>query len=164
MKKLIPILTLSLIAFGVLNAQEIPRIGEDSPTAPFSTNPEEEVISLPIYPACETIAGQDSIEIQRCFQNKIRTQIHDRLMMKAYELAELGMDRMTAVVIFVVNKEGRISNVQTESGNSTIYRRVVEEEMKQVAAHFPDVIPAKLANGDPVHYQYRVPVTFVFTD
>lgn len=161
MKNIIPTFLLLLFTFVILNAQEVPGIVEVPPTA---YNPEEEVISLPIYPACEIFAGQDSAEVQRCFQNKIRTQIHDCLMMKTDELSELGMNRMTAVVTFVVNKEGCISNVETESGNSSIYRRIVEEEMKRIATNFPDVIPAKIANDEPVNYRYRVPVTFVFSD
>ena len=155
---------LLFFAIGILIAQETSGIEEVPPMASTSTNPEEEVISLPIYPGCEIIAGQNSPDIQKCFHNKVRTQIHDRLMMKTYELAEIGTNRMTTVLTFVVSKEGRIINVQTESGNSSIYRRIVEEEMRQMAANFPDILPAKIANGEPINYKYRVPVTFVFMD
>ena len=167
MKKTLTTLALLLISFGILNAQEVPSIVEIPPTdtpPTISTDPEEEVVSMPIYPGCEAIAEQDSPDTGKCFRDIIRTQIHNRLMMKMDELAELGMDRMTTVVSFVVSKEGRLANIQTESGNSSTYRRIVEDEMKRMAANFPDILPAKIANGEPVNYRYLVPVTFVFVE
>lgn len=171
MKKIKPTLILLLITFGILNAQEVRGIVEVPPTHsehpqadPSYSNPEEEVISLPIYPGCETIADQDRSEVEQCFRNTIRTQIHNRLMMKTDELAELGLDRLTTIVSFVVSKEGCLTNIQTESGNSIEYRKIVEEQMKRMAANFPEIIPAKIANGEPVNYLYRLPVTFVFVE
>ena len=169
MKKTLTTLALLLISFGISKAQETPSIVETPPSISYppptiSTDPEEEVVSMPIYPGCEAIAEQDSPEVQKCFHNQVRTQVHNRLMMKTDELSELGMNRLTTVLSFVVSKEGRLANIQTESGNSSTYRRIVEDEMKRMAANFPDIIPAKIANGEPVNYKYRVPVTFVFAD
>lgn len=162
MLKTILTFVLIVISTCILTAQETPA--ELAPPVAVPMEISDEVISSPIFPGCESIADANSPEMENCFRNIIRNKITDRLMMKTHEIGVIGMDRLNSIVTLVVSKEGLVTDVKIESANSAEYGKIVEEEMKQLAAKLPAIIPAKNKDGEPVNYMYRIPVTFVFVD
>lgn len=156
MKKLTPTFILLILTTIFLNAQEII-------IAPPSAAPDE-LISKPILPGCEEIQDKNGPEVESCFRKIMGAKITDRLMKKIDQVGEIGLDRLNSVVTLMITKEGKIDHVRIESANSAQFGKIVQEQMKQIAAKLPAITPAKTKYGNAANYIYRVPVNFVFVE
>lgn len=160
MKKLITAFVLLIFATVFLNAQETPTVE----ILPQNNVDLEEIISKPILSGCEEIQDTNGAEVESCFRRIMSTKITDRLLSKVGEIGDIGLDRLNSIVTVVITKEGLMTNVKIESTNNAQFGKIVEQQMKLIAANLPTLTPAKAKNGETVNYMYRIPVTFVFVD
>jgi len=108
------------------------------------------VTNKPIWPGCERIAD-DSARFY-CFNLEIR-----KFVVKEFEYPELSKQMNIGgkvYVSFVIEKDGKISNVEIARG----VEKLIDAEAIRVVKKLPKVTPAKIS-GRPVRLSYVLPIS-----
>lgn len=131
------------------------------PVAPPSPTIEEDDIfrvveQMPMFPGCSSKKLSEA-ERQSCATTKMLAFVYQHVKYPA--LARENGIQGTAVVKFVVEKDGSITNITIvkDPGGLT------GESVFSVVERFPDWIPGK-QRGKPVRVEFNLPVKFTFAD
>lgn len=106
---------------------------------------------VPVFPGCEK--GSKS-EKKACFQIKMEEHVakHFRYPEVALDLGIQGK----VFVVFVINKEGYVSNIRSRGPD-----KILEKEAERIIKLLPKMIPGK-QRGRAVKVPYSVPIVFKF--
>ncbi|MDR5589381.1 energy transducer TonB [Christiangramia sp. SM2212] len=126
---------------------EEPETPDDEPiNVPFDF-----IEDVPIFPGCESLT--DNNERKSCMSSKI-----SKFVNKEFNTAlggELGLTGANLVlVMFVVNKEGEVEQIQTRAPHPEL-----EKEARRVIGELPKMKPGK-QRGKPVPVSYTIPIRF----
>jgi protein TonB len=108
---------------------------------------------VPVFPGCEK--GSKS-EKKACFQIKMEEHVakHFRYPEVALDLGIQGK----VFVVFVIDKEGYISNIRSRGPD-----KILEKEAERIIKLLPKMIPGK-QRGRPVKVPYSVPIVFKYME
>ncbi len=104
---------------------------------------------IPIFPGCE---GLDDENSRICFQQKIAAHIESNFQYPKLALEKKLEGRVS--VIFVITKEGEITNIRTRGPHS-----ILEKDAIKIIKLLPRMTPAK-QNGVPVKIPFAIPITY----
>lgn len=111
------------------------------------------VEEMPRFPGCEE-DGLSKAEKKSCAEGKMLAYIYSRI--KYPQLAKEGQVEGTAVVRFIIEKNGEISGLEVVKDPGAGLGR----EALRVVKTMPDWIPGKQRNK-PVRVRYNLPVKYV---
>ncbi|MCB0521526.1 MAG: TonB family protein [Saprospiraceae bacterium] len=104
----------------------------------------------PRFPGCDNL---DSLAQKKCSDEKMLTFIYGTIKYPA-KARKMGIEGM-AIVKFIVEKDGRVSNVEVVRGLCD----EIANECKRVVEMMPDWVPG-MQHGKPVRVQFNLPVKF----
>ena len=106
---------------------------------------------VPVFPGCESLAV--NAERKKCMSAKINNFVNRNFDTGLG--SELGLTGTNLVVVmFVVNKDGRVEQIQTRAPHPEL-----ENEARRVISELPEMKPGKQA-GKPVPVSYTIPIRF----
>lgn len=109
--------------------------------------------NVPVFPGCENGTKQEKMD---CFQRAM--QDHVKKHFKYPETAlELGMHGKV-FVLFVIDKNGRVSKIQSRGPD-----KILEKEAERIIGLLPKMTPGK-QRGRAVSMPYSIPINFVLQD
>lgn len=140
-------ITFLLIAFFSISCfaqEETSLIDENSDTLTL------EIVDVP--PTSTNCLGESKKEKSNCFDQKMNEHLrkHFKYPNKAAEDNIQGK----VIVSFVINKEGKVVDIQTNGGH-----KLLQKEARRIIALLPKFIPA-VKNGKPVNIMYSIPINF----
>lgn len=113
--------------------------------------PYDFIENVPIFPGCEELANNG--ERKQCMSSKINSFVN-----REFDTglgAELGLTGTNLVVVmFVVNKNGRVEQIQTRAPHPEL-----EKEARRVIGKLPEMKPGR-QGGKPVSVSYTIPIRF----
>jgi len=123
-----------------------------------------EVTYMAVFPGCEKFSN-DKIRSQECFTKKL----HDELGIQLDDFGEIAnannIQQAAAKLQFVVDKSGKIVQVQAMNGGNAQLSKEAKEAMERISKKFIQkgklIQPAKLDDGTPVNLVFTIPVKFV---
>lgn len=125
---------------------EEPKDVETPETVPFIF-----IEEVPVFPGCETLKKNE--ERKSCMSSKI-----SKFVNREFDTglgAELGLTGTNLVVVmFVVNKEGVVEQIQTRAPHPEL-----EKEARRVIGELPKMKPGR-QRGKPVPVSYSIPIRF----
>ena len=106
---------------------------------------------VPVFPGCEKGSNSDK---KACFQIKMEEHVakHFKYPEQALDLGINGK----VFVIFVIDKEGYVSNIRSRGPD-----KILEKEAERIMKLLPKMIPGK-QRGRAVKVPYSVPIVFKF--
>lgn len=107
------------------------------------------VENRPVYPGCENLKTEE--ERFDCFNQSARRFIGENFIFPEMA-AQMGIQGKVWVS-FVVDKEGKVTNVKVDRGVD----KLVDEEAIRVVSMLPNMSPAKVG-GRPVRMSYTLPI------
>lgn len=109
--------------------------------------------SVPIFPGCK---GKTNQELKKCFQEKIQLHISNNLK---YPQAAVDMGIQGKVfVIFVIDKEGNVTNIRTRGPDVSL-----EKESVRIMKALPKMTPGK-QRGKPVKVTFSIPINYKYIE
>ena len=122
---------------------------EKRPIDTPSSFPITSVDHAPIFPGCEDFQG-DAVD---CLSDNVGKFV-EKHFNKAIAAEEGLKGTQNIMVVFEINEEGKVQNVQSRAANSRL-----ENEAKRVIGKMPEMKPGMLKNK-AVSVQYTVPIKF----
>lgn len=109
-----------------------------------------EIVDVP--PTSTNCLGESKKEKSNCFDQKMNEHLrkHFKYPNKAAEDNIQGK----VVVSFVINKLGKVVDIQTTGGH-----KILQKEAKRIISLLPNFTPA-VKNGKPVNIMYSIPINF----
>lgn len=136
--------TQTILKVGDIRVEDV----EEDIEVPFAV-----IESVPVFPGCEKGTKE---ERRICFQNKMLEHVKDNF--KYPKLAqEMGIYGRV-IVLFVIDKEGRVINIQSRGPD-----KILEKEAERIIGLLPKMIPGK-QRGKPVKVPYSVPIYFKYVE
>lgn len=104
---------------------------------------------VPIYPGCEDFERNKRME---CFNTKVTEHINTtfKYPLKARKKNIQGR----VLVLFLINKEGEITNIETRGGDP-----ILQTEALRIVRLLPKMKPG-MQKGKPVNVKYSLPINF----
>ena len=104
---------------------------------------------IPIYPGCEDFERNKRME---CFNSKVSKHLTAtfKYPLKAFKKNIQGRVH----VMFVINKEGEITNIETRGGDP-----ILQTEALRIIKLLPKMKPG-MQEGKPVNVKYSLPINF----
>ncbi|WP_430399410.1 energy transducer TonB [Flavobacterium sp.] len=112
----------------------------------FTFVPIEEI---PVFPGCENIERKESID---CFNNKMSEHIKANFKYPKKALRRNIQGRVN--VVFIINKEGNVVDVQTRGADP-----ILQTEARRIFSLLPKMKPG-IQRGKPVNVRYAMPLNF----
>lgn len=143
MKKII-FLLIAFFSISCFAQEETSLIDENSDTLTL------EIVDVP--PTSSNCLGESKKEKSNCFDQKMSEHLrkHFKYPNKAAEDNIQGK----VIVSFVINKEGKVVDIQTNGGH-----KLLQKEARRIIALLPKFTPA-VKNGKPVNIMYSIPINF----
>ncbi len=143
MKKII-FLLIAFFSISCFAQEETSLIDENSGTLTL------EIVDVP--PTSTNCLGESKKEKSNCFNQKMSEHLrkHFKYPNKAAEDNIQGK----VIVSFVINKEGKVVDIQTNGGH-----KLLQKEARRIIALLPKFTPA-VKNGKPVNIMYSIPINF----
>lgn len=117
--------------------------------------PYDFIENVPIFPGCENLLNNG--ERKKCMSTKINNFVNNEFDTGLG--AELGLTGTNLVVVmFVVNKNGIIEQIQTRASHPEL-----EKEARRVIGKLPEMKPGR-QGGKPVPVSYTIPIRFKVQD
>jgi len=137
-----------------LDIEDIPEpsdiVEPDAPEEDIKV-PYDFIENVPIFPGCEDLTN--NVERKQCMSSKINSFVN-----REFDTglgAELGLTGTNLVVVmFVVNKNGRVEQIQTRAPHPEL-----EKEARRVIGELPEMEPGR-QGGKPVSVSYTIPIRF----
>ena len=104
---------------------------------------------VPIYPGCEDIERNERMD---CFQEKMGEHIN--ITFKYPLKARKKNIEGRVLVLFVISKEGEITNIETRGGDP-----ILQTEALRIVRLLPKMKPG-MQKGKPVNVKYALPINF----
>lgn len=153
------ILCLMLFAFNSLSAQT-----NDLDKFPVEVSPDNftarEVSHISVFPGCEKINVNDKNATQSCLAKSLNSLLADKLEIFAEKLDEKGIISAVAKLQFVIDKSGRIVEVEALSGGNSELGSASVKAMNEIAKEIKKIQPATLEDGTPVNLVFQLPIRF----
>lgn len=135
--------------------------------APVGNFTARQVNEMAIFPGCEKHKG-DKTQLTRCLSTKLSEELYDQLQDFSDNMSNRGESSAVAKVRFVVDKSGKIIQVQALQGSgggvNAELGRESEKALKAIATRLSSrgrlITPAKLEDGSSVNLQFDLPVTW----
>lgn len=110
-----------------------------------------ELDDAPVFPGCEAVDCRNKLE---CFQKKMTEHLIKNQKYPKKALKKKIQGRI--LVMFEINAEGEIENIQTKGPEGC---ELLEKESYRVISILPKMKPA-IENGKPVKVKYLQPFNF----
>ena len=104
---------------------------------------------VPIYPGCEDIERNERMD---CFQEKMGEHINATFRYPSK--AKRNNIEGRVLVLFVINKEGEITKIETKGGDP-----ILQTEALRIVRLLPKMKPW-MQKGKPVNVKYALPLIF----
>lgn len=143
MKKIV-FLLIAFFSISCFAQEEMSLIDKNSNTLTLET--------VDVPPTSTNCVGESKNEKSNCFNEKMSQHLrkHFKYPNKAAEDNIQGK----VVVSFVINKEGKVVDVQANGGH-----KILQKEAKRIISLLPNFTPA-VKNGKPVNIMYSIPINF----
>jgi protein TonB len=135
--------------------------------APVGNFTARQVNEMAVFPGCEKFKG-DKTKLTQCMSQKLNEELGDQLSDFSDNMSNRGESSAVAKVRFVIDKSGKIVQVQALQGGSggvnAELGRESEKALKTIATRLSSrgkiITPAKLEDGSSVNLQFDLPVTW----
>lgn len=129
------------------------QYGDEGGTAEESDEeiPFAVIEDIPVFPGCENVAKTKRLE---CFQEQMAKHIKKNQQYPERAMEDNIQGRVS--VMFVIDKDGSITNVQVRGPKGG---ELLEKEAKRVIEKLPKFKPG-MQRGKPVKVKYSQPITF----
>ena len=122
---------------------EIKKTVNNSDDIPYAS-----IQETPIFPGC---SGSEE-ELRKCLEESITNHVSDHFNMAISNSLDLDESSKRVYVIFQINKEGNISDIQARAKY-----QVLANEATRVIQSLPQMKPGK-QNGEIVNVKYSLPI------
>src|SRR5690606_39934395 len=142
--------------------------GKGTNPAPTGNYSARQVSEMAIYPGCERHRG-DKTKLTQCFQNNLTQELIDQLSDVAEIMNNRGESQAVTRLQFVVDKSGKIIQVQAQQGVgggiNVELGKEAEKALQRIASRLANrgrtIQPAKLEDGSEVNLSFQIPVRYV---
>lgn len=119
-----------------------------------------DVRKMPVFPTCEGIKPRNKKKASECISKRLTTLIGAKL--KGFENAmyENNLAEASAIVRFVISKEGIIHGIQEIDGSNPLLGEAVVHSLDQISQELPPIHPAKLRSGESVDIVFQFPIKY----
>ena len=121
----------------------------ENATVPFSI-----VEQIPLFISCKNVEKTNQRE---CFQEEMKKHMEKHL--KYPKKAKENNIQSKIFTTFDIDENGKVTNIQVRSKNTTEYKILFEEEAKRIINELPNFIPAT-QRGKIVKVTYGIPINF----
>jgi len=115
---------------------------------------------MAVFPGCEETDINDKEMLMQCFSQKLSALLSDRLSNFAKEMDKKGEVLANAKIAFVVNKEGKIIEIEALPEGSPSLKKAASEAMEKIAKKIDKIQPAAIEDGTPVNLLFQIPVRY----
>ena len=109
------------------------------------------VSKAPIFKGCENLSETES---RKCLDKKMRKIVNRHFDTSLANELGLKKGNHSIYTQFVIDKEGKVSNIKVRANNKTL-----DKEAKRVVGKIPDFIPGE-HEGKKVGVKYSLPIKF----
>lgn len=146
-KKMLFVLALILQA-NITLSQDIILVNDEIKNGESSV-PFAVIEEVPSFPGCEELPRNERLP---CFNTKVSE--HIKATFKYPPKARIKNIEGRVLVMFVINKEGDITNIETKGGDP-----ILQTEALRIVRLLPKMKPG-MQKGKPVNVKYALPITF----
>jgi len=137
--------------------------GTGTKPAPVGNFTARQVSQMAVFPGCERHKG-DKNKLQQCLAQKLSDELSDQLADYAEVMNDRGETTAVAKLQFVIDKSGRIIQVQAMKGGSVDLGKESEKALERIATRLStrnkNIEPAKLEDGSAVNMVFQLPVKY----
>lgn len=119
-----------------------------------------EVQKLPIFPGCESIDANDKAGLIKCMQSNLNELLADNMSDFHDKMEELEMSHAALKIQFVIDKEGKITQIEAKGEQSKELNYLAELSMQRIASSIPACRPGELEDGSKVNMVFQLPVRY----
>lgn len=125
-----------------------------------SDNEAKKAGTLPVIQGCdENLNKPDQLS---CFNKRFSEHLYKELNNAVKIFQKRGVKNTRALVNFTIQKDGKLNSIQiTESSDREFeihLRAALRRVSKQIEKGKIKLIPAKYTNGEPLNFNFRLPV------
>lgn len=161
MKKL---LLFAVWIFPVLSFSQENKIWRSSVPVPPEIRPTpdkftaRQIDKMAVLKECETVEESDKSQLQKCLADELKSRISDRFTEFDQVADSLQLDKAVMKLQFVLDKDGKVNQVQTMRGGNIHLAAFVEkifEEIKETIEFQPAQV-----DGENVNLVFQLPVIY----
>jgi protein TonB len=112
------------------------------------------VEQIPLFQTCKNTEKKDQIN---CFTDEMKKHVEKNL--KYPKEAKKQKIEGKVIIVFEIDKNGKVTNVMTRSNFDEEYKTSFEEEAKRIINKLPLFIPGR-QHDKPVNIRYYLPINF----
>lgn len=143
-------------------------VATPTPTAPVVNNTiynVRDVAKVAVFPGCES-AGNNEKELLRCMSASLQKQLGDQLEDFNAIAQRYNVNLAKTRLQFVVDKNGRITQIKAAKGNSPEFDREAKAALDRIAKRMANrkqfLQAAELDDGSKVNMNFSLPIQYLF--
>lgn len=120
----------------------------------------DEVREMPIFPSCDDIKPRNKKKVSECISKSLTTLLSSKLRGFENVMYENNLGEASAVIQFVISKEGVIQHIQELNGSDPLLAERAIQSLDQISQELPPIRPAKMRSGESVNLLLQFPIRF----
>lgn len=118
------------------------------------------VKEMPVFPTCESVKPKNKKKMTECISAQLTVLLSQKLKGFENTMYESGISETSAILQFIISKEGIILDVRETAGSDELLGNAAVHALNLISEELPPIRPAKLKNGESVNMTYQFPLKY----
>ncbi|MFA7615121.1 MAG: hypothetical protein WCY16_00900 [Weeksellaceae bacterium] len=119
-----------------------------------------EVKEMPVFPGCEHIKASRKKVMNECMAEKISDLLNQKMEGMHDVMAQYGISRASALIMFVITKEGVMLNFSEVKGSNPVLAQYSIDALNRISMEIKPIRPAMVKKEQKVNLLYQMPITY----
>lgn len=119
-----------------------------------------EVKEMPVFPGCEHIKPSRKKVMNECMAEKISDLLNEKMEGMHDVMAQYGISQASAVIMFVITKEGVMLNFSEVKGSNPLLAQYSIDALNRISMEIRPIRPAMIKKDQRVNLLYQMPITY----
>lgn len=119
-----------------------------------------EVKEMPVFPGCEHIKPSRKKVMNECMAEKISDLLNEKMEGMHDVMAQYGISQASAVIMFVITKEGVMLNFSEVKGSNPVLAQYSIDALNRISMEIRPIRPAMIKKDQRVNLLYQMPITY----
>lgn len=119
-----------------------------------------EVKEMPVFPGCEHIKPSRKKVMNECMAEKISDLLNQKMEGMHDVMAQYGISQASAVIMFVITKEGVMLNFSEVKGSNPVLAQYSIDALNRISMEIRPIRPAMIKKEQRVNLLYQMPITY----
>ena len=120
----------------------------------------EQVENMGVFPRCESIEPNDKLELKMCMLRNLNNYLADHLLGFADTMIEIGIDKATSEIEFIIDVHGKIVEIEAKEGGTPELGEAAIIALQKITNNIAFIEPAKI-EGKNVNMLFKLPIRFI---